>query len=122
VFVWNVYGEFCQGSQHFFGLPLVGGNRLLRGLFEGKFRDEQITLLQKEYRWNFLPRWGAVAFTGVGNVFSKENSFQISQSKFTYGAEGRFQLSIKEKLNLRLDIARSPNEDLRIYLTFGEAF
>lgn len=122
VFVWNAYGEFLSGQPPFFGLPLVGGNRLLRGLFEGKFRDEQLTLLQAEYRWKFLPRWGAVAFTGVGNVFSKENPFQISQSKFTYGVGGRFQLSKNEKLNLRLDIARSPNEDLRIYLTFGEAF
>ncbi|AFL84766.1 outer membrane protein [Belliella baltica DSM 15883] len=122
VFVWNVYGEFITGQPPFFGLPLVGGNRLLRGLFEGKFRDERLALVQAEYRWRFLPRWGAAAFSGIGNVFSKENLFQIDQSKFTYGIGGRFQLSKKEKLNLRLDIASSPNEDLRIYLTFGEAF
>lgn len=122
VFVWNAYGSFISGQPPFFGLPSLGGNWLMRGLFDGKFRDEQLTLVQGEYRLKVLPRWGAVAFTGVGNVFSKENPFQINQSRFTYGVGGRFQLSKKEKLNLRLDVARSPNEDLRIYLTFGEAF
>jgi hypothetical protein len=122
VFVWNAYSEFLVGETPFFAMPLVGGNRLLRGLFEGKFRDQNLALIQAEYRYKFLPRWGAVAFSGVGNVFSQENSFQFNQSKFAYGIGGRFQLSKKEKLNLRLDIAHSPNEDLRIYLTFGEAF
>ncbi|MCH7415020.1 outer membrane protein assembly factor [Belliella sp. R4-6] len=122
VLVWNAYSELMFGDTPFFGLPLVGGNRLLRGLFEGKFRDKNLVLAQAEYRWKFLPRWGAVGFAGLGNIFSQENSFHFNQTKFTYGLGGRFQLSKKEKLNLRLDFAKSPNEDLRIYLTFGEAF
>ncbi|WP_170932399.1 BamA/TamA family outer membrane protein [Belliella buryatensis] len=122
VFVWNAYSEVLVGETPFFALPLVGGNRLLRGLFEGKFRDQNLALLQAEYRYKFLSRWGAVVFSGVGNVFSKENSFQFNQSKLTYGIGGRFQLSKREKLNLRLDLAHAPGEDFRIYLTFGEAF
>ncbi|MCH7399361.1 outer membrane protein assembly factor [Belliella sp. DSM 107340] len=122
VLVWNAYSELMFGDMPFFGLPMVGGNRLLRGLFEGKFRDSNLALAQAEYRWKFLPRWGAVGFAGVGNVFSRNNSFQFNQSKFTYGLGGRFQLSKKEKLNLRLDFATSPSEDFQIYFTFGEAF
>ena len=122
VFVWNAYSEFLVGEAPFFGLPMVGGNRLLRGLFEGKFRDKNLVLVQGEYRVKLLERWGAVAFSGFGNVFSQDNPFKLNQTKLTYGVGGRFQLSEKEKLNLRLDFAKSPNEDFQIYFTFGEAF
>ncbi len=122
VLVWNAYYEGMVGDVPFFALPMMGGNKLMRGLFEGKYRDRNLLLLQGEYRWKFLPRWGVVAFSGLGNVFSESNPLQLNQTKLTYGAGGRFQLSKKEKLNFRLDLAHSPGEDFRIYLTFGEAF
>ncbi len=121
-FVWQANSQVQIGDPPFFALAQLGGNRLMRGLFEGKFRDNSLAVLQAEYRLKFLKRWGAVGFTGLGNVYSKENPFQIQNTKFTYGLGGRFQLSKGQKLNLRLDVAHSPNEDLRVYLTFGEAF
>ncbi len=122
ILVGNLYSEFSSSGVPFFGLPMMGGNKRMRGLLEGKFRDRNMLLLQGEYRWKFLPRWGAVAFTGAGNVFSKENDFKLNETKITYGLGGRFQLSKKKKLNLRLDLAHSPGEDLKFYFTFGEAF
>lgn len=118
----NLYSEFTSGSVPFYSLANMGGNKRMRGLFEGKYRDRNSVILQGEYRWKFLPRWGAVLFSGVGNVFSAENKFEFQNTKLTYGAGGRFQLSKKKKLNLRLDLAHSPGEDLQFYFTFGEAF
>lgn len=122
VFATNFYTEFTSGGVPFYSLASMGGNKRMRGLFEGKYRDQNSVILQGEYRYKFLPRWGAVLFSGVGNVFSTENEFHIQSTRLTYGAGGRFQLSKKKKLNLRLDLAHSPGEDLQFYFTFGEAF
>ncbi len=122
VLVGNVYSEITSGGAPFFALPMLGGNRLMRGLFEGKFRDQNMIFIQGEYRRKILPRWGAVVFSGLGNVFSAADPFQIQNTKLTYGLGGRFQLTKKKKLNLRLDLAHSPGQDIQIYFTFGEAF
>lgn len=122
VFATNLYSEFTSGSVPFYSLANMGGNKRMRGLFEGKYRDQNVVILQGEYRYKFLPRWGAVLFSGVGNVFSEERKFEFQSTKLTYGVGGRFQLSKKKKLNLRLDLAHSPGEDLQFYFTFGEAF
>tara|TARA_R110002072_G_scaffold111853_4_gene240343 strand:+ start:29200 stop:30483 length:1284 start_codon:yes stop_codon:yes gene_type:complete len=118
----NLLGQFNAGEAPFFALSQLGGNKVMRGLFEGKYRDMNLIAFQTEYRRMFLPRWGAVAFGGVGNVFSSENPFELGQTKVTYGVGGRFKLTKKKKLNLRLDLAHSPGEDLQFYFTFGEAF
>lgn len=118
----NLFAQFNSQGTPFFALGQLGGNKVLRGLFEGKYRDRNLVALQGEYRWMFLERWGAVAFGCVGNVFSAENPFQVDQSKVAYGLGGRFKLTKKKKLNLRLDLAHSPGEDLQFYFTFGEAF
>lgn len=121
-FAWQAFSEIQAGTPPFYTLSQMGGNRLMRGLFEGKFRDKNMAAIQGEYRWKFLPRWGAVGFAGMGNVYSNERKFQIGNTKTTYGIGGRFQLSKREKLNLRLDFAHSPGEEFRFYLTFAEAF
>ena len=122
VFAVQAFSEMTFGDVPFFALPMLGGNKLLRGLFEGKYRDKNLLALQAEYRYKFLPRWGMVAFGGTGNAFSKENPFQIGLSKITYGVGGRYQLNKEKKLNLRLDLAHSPGEPFQFYFTFGEAF
>lgn len=113
--------KITRGETPFFALPLLGGNRSLRGLFEGKYRDNNVAFLQSEIRKSIGNRWGLVGFAGVGNVFSDLNSLTDGM-KIAYGAGGRFRLSSAKKLNLRLDLAHSPNEGMQFYFTFGEAF
>ncbi len=122
VLVWNIYHEGLYGEPPFFALPLMGGPRRMRGLFEGKYRDQSMGVAQVEYRLKLHKRWGVTSFAGLGNVYASQNPLAIQNTKITYGGGGRFQLSKREKLNLRLDLAHSPGEGLLVYLTFGEAF
>ncbi len=122
VMVWSVYHESIFGEAPFFAIPLMGGPRNMRGLFEGKYREQNMSVLQAEYRWKILSRWGLAGFAGLGNVYGESNPLLLQNTKIGYGIGGRFQLSKREKLNLRLDLGHSPGEGLRVYLTFGEAF
>lgn len=117
----QVSTKITSGTTPFFALPLLGGNRSLRGLFEGKYRDTNSAFIQSEIRKSIGNRWGVVGFAGLGNVFPDLQSLAAG-AKITYGAGGRFRLSKAKKLNLRLDLAHSPNEGMQFYFTFGEAF
>jgi outer membrane protein assembly factor BamA len=44
----NFYAQFNSEGAPFFALAQVGGNKALRGLFEGKFRDRNVLALQGE--------------------------------------------------------------------------
>lgn len=113
--------KITSGTTPFFALPLLGGNRSLRGLFEGKYRDANSAFIQSELRKSLGNRWGIVGFAGLGNAFPDLKSLP-KDTKVTYGAGGRFRLSKAKKLNLRLDLAHSPGESFQFYFTFGEAF
>ncbi|WP_226390412.1 BamA/TamA family outer membrane protein [Penaeicola halotolerans] len=120
--VGQFYAEGSRGDVPFYALPQLGGNRLLRGLFEGKYRDNQVYAGQVDYRQKVWERWGYVLFTGVGTVTESLGDMSDSVTKLTYGLGFRYQLSKTSLLNIRLDLAHSPGEDFRFYLTFGEAF
>lgn len=121
--VWanQIATKITSGTTPFFALPLLGGNRSLRGLFEGKYRDNNVAFFQSEIRKSIGNRWGLVGFAGVGNIFSELTTI-AEGAKLAYGAGGRFRLSKAKKLNLRLDLAHSPRESFQFYFTFGEAF
>jgi len=118
----NFYGESNTGDVPFHQMAQLGGPRQLRGLYQGRYRDNNDILFQTEYRWMFLERWGAVAFYGIGNVAPEISAYQINKSVHTYGGGLRFKLSKERKANIRGDVGFSPGEGVKFYLTFTEAF
>ncbi len=98
-----------------------GGKKLMRGLFEGRYRDNAMVVAQGEYRLPLWWRFGAVAFAGVGDVARRVQDFEPEEFKFTYGGGLRFSINPQEKINARLDVGRS--RDLTgFYFTIGEAY
>ncbi len=121
-FAVNAYWESNIGEVPFFNMAFLGGPRRLRGYIDGRFRDYNAAVLQAEYRWRFYKRFGLALFYGAGNVFEKFSGLQASLTKQTFGGGLRFQLSKREKVNLRLDAGFVPSEGANFYVTFGEAF
>jgi len=62
--VWagQLYLEGNSGEPPFNQLALLGGTRLLRGYYEGRFRDRQLAAAQVEYRFSIRGRFAGVAF------------------------------------------------------------
>lgn len=114
-------GKLKYGEVPFQVMSQLGGDRLLRGIYRGRFRDNQMLLLQGEYRWQFSQRFGLVSFMGVGDVAERVNDFQWNTLKYSYGGGARIALNKKERLNIRLDygIARQSNY---FYINLAEAF
>lgn len=117
----QIYLNTVGGKPPFFKLPALGGSSIMRGYFQGRYRDFDYLALQVEYRQYFWRRWGFVLFAGTGDVAEEITSIQLRYLKPTYGFGLRFLFDQKQKINLRMDIGFGLHTN-GIYFGIEEAF
>jgi outer membrane protein assembly factor BamA len=111
----------ADGSVPFYRLAELGGQNVMRGYFEGRYRDHASVVAQLEYRIDLPGRLGVVAFGGLGDVAPRMADLSLSESKPSYGAGLRWSLNEQERQNLRLDFGFGKDTS-GFYITFAEAF
>lgn len=114
------YNAFTFGDVPFQAQAQLGGQKLMRGLYQGRFTDKNASMLQTEGRINFYKRWSGAVFATTA-VLGNENDFlRLNDFKFAYGAGLRFTFNRKDHLNIRVDYAKGDKGFF--YFTIGEAF
>jgi hypothetical protein len=104
VFALQAWSSFTWGTPTFQHLSLIGGSDVMRGFFEGKFRDRHALVFQGEYRLPIYRNLGMVLFGHTGQVAPEIRNF--GWGKFRYGAGIGFRYRINsDGLNIRLDFA-----------------
>lgn len=121
VLVFQGLWKSTTGEVPFRSMSTIGGSNLMRGYYEGRFRDKDMLAFQGEYRTPLWRRLGAVIFSGIGEVSERIKYYSISGFKYTFGGGIRFALKKKDRLNLRLDYGRGKNSD-GVYFYLSEAF
>lgn len=124
VLAFQAYGQFTEGTVPFNQLALMGGERLMRGYYLGRYRDKQMIASQAEFRMLPLPfskRWGLSAFAGLGQVAPDLNGFRIDRVQWSAGVGPRFLLFPKKDIYTRFDVAFT-SEGYGLYFFIGEAF
>lgn len=114
-------GEFIDDSAPFQNYAKFGGQNLLRGYFDGRYRDKNAVALQAEYRVPVWWRFGIVGFAGVAQVADRISKFAMNRFWFAGGIGLRFAWSPEERINLRLDYGVGSNSS-GMYITMTEAF
>lgn len=109
------------GNSPFYNYFYLSSGKNARGFDDRRFIDKNINLLQAEYRFPIYKRLRGCAFTSIGSVANEYQELYSNPQKFSYGAGLRYQLSKKQKSNLRVDVANS-HEGFQFYVTIGEAF
>ena len=120
----QVYGQFSRGDVPFNELALMGGERLMRGYYLGRYRDKKLIAGQVEYRmlpFSFAKRWGLAAFGAVGSVFPDFESYTDNPLRWAVGAGPRFLLFPRKDIYNRLDVAFT-SEGMGFYFHIGESF
>ncbi|MDH4462337.1 MAG: BamA/TamA family outer membrane protein [Spirosomataceae bacterium] len=117
----QTYAQFSNGNIPFSELGLLGGDMIMRGYYQGSFRDNNLFAMQAEYRWQVLKRWGIAGFGGVGSVKKQLADFDIQTLKPSYGAGLRFKINRKENVNVRVDYGFG-NGQQNLYFFIAEAF
>ena len=121
VLAMQTYGEFAFGQVPFYRMPQVGGQRMLRSYFEGRFRDKAYLAAQIEYRVFLFWRLGAVVFASAGDVGPSINKIPFKPLKWSIGGGLRFRLNQDERLNLRADLGFG-YDSVGFYVGIAEAF
>jgi len=116
------YAKFQFGSDiPFRNLSLLGGSNLMRGYFQGRYRDNHIIALQAEYHTPYFWRFSGVFFTGIADVLGSYSDNQFAEIKPSAGVGLRFAILPDNKMNLRID-AGLGRGDHGIYFNMMEAF
>jgi hypothetical protein len=113
--------EFMDGSVPFQRLVRFGGQNIIRGYFDGRYRDKNGVALQAEYRLPVWWRFGLVGFAGVAQVADQVDHFAVNRFWFAGGLGLRFLWNRKERISLRLDYGIGNNSS-GTYITVTEAF
>jgi len=100
-------GRIMTGDPPFYRLPTIGGIGVMRGLFDGRFRDKTLAAVQAEYRFPIWKLLGGAVFAGLGEVADQPADLSLANLQFTGGVGLRIALDPKERINLRLDLGFS---------------
>jgi outer membrane protein assembly factor BamA len=117
----NAYSLYSDADLPFFQMAILGGQKKMRGFYEGRYRDNNALIFQAEYRRHLFWLLGVTVFADMGQVAKRYDRFNSLNWKYTYGAGLRLTADKTQKINLRFDIAVGNNKILP-YFTVGEAF
>ncbi|PZP46934.1 MAG: polymerase [Pseudopedobacter saltans] len=128
--VWGMnanYLSILSRPVPFYIMPQLGNDQMMRGFYQGRYRNDNLLAVQTELRWRFHPRLAVVGFAGLGSVYGDRIDLSTNNLKFSRGAGVRYFFDTEKKFTLRIDYAiagKAPNEQRQrgFYLAFGEAF
>jgi len=118
----NQYLHLSSGKPPFDRLAQLGGAQLMRGYFQGRFRDENMAVVQAETRIPLSSRFGLVLFGSAGSVAASPRDLGEKDPLTALGAGLRYRLSRVEAINFRVDLAWGEEGSRGVYFTIREAF
>jgi Omp85 superfamily domain len=113
----RVDGKFSSGDIPFYAQPYVD----LRGVQKGRYQDRNAMTAEVELRWDFVPRWSLLGFTGVGKAYGRWQSFSEAQNVQSVGAGVRYLIARKLGLAVGIDVAHSKDQNA-FYIQVGSAW
>jgi hypothetical protein len=122
----DVQEQSLTGYQSpFYLLPALGSDEMMRGYYNGRYRDRNFIAGQAELRYRLSDRIGVVGFAGTGEVF--HTTFSFPQLKPDLGGGLRYFFDVQKGLSVRLDygVGEKPTGEKResgFYIGLGQAF
>lgn len=115
------YSKSLSGDVPFMELTQIGGGKLLRGVYAGRYRDKNGALIQTEIRHPLTRKLRGAIFAGSGQVASEINQYQFRNFNQSGGFGLRYLMNEIEKICLRFDVGFT-KEEKNIYFQLNEAF
>ena len=113
------------GLSPFYLLPALGNDEMMRGYYNGRFRDRNFIGGQTELRYRINDRIGIVWFLGTGEV--AHHMFSINTLKPDYGGGVRYFFDTEKGLSIRADYGigekvAGESRQSGFYIGLGQAF
>jgi outer membrane protein assembly factor BamA len=117
----RAYLQNAAGTPTFQMWPFIGGNTMLRGVFEAQQRDRMSALASIETRFPIVWKFRGVVFADAGQVGAAPSAFTLPGVWVGWGGGLRFVFDDQERVSLRLDVGVARGTP-QFYLSFNEAF
>ncbi|WP_082795595.1 BamA/TamA family outer membrane protein [Flammeovirga sp. SJP92] len=114
--------QTTNGDVPFREMSLMGGMYMMRGIYEGRYRDNNMLTFQAEVRQHLFWRIGMTGFVSTSNVYNNQDGFDFNLIKVAGGGGFRLAFNKDDKASLRADYGFGPEGNSGLYLTYGEAF
>ncbi|SEM30114.1 Surface antigen [bacterium A37T11] len=119
------YQTYFNKAIPFYLTPQLGYDEMMRGYYQGRYRDNNFLAAQAELRWRFHPRLGLAAFAATGTVYPKTPD--LTALKGSFGGGLRYFFDLEHNSSIRVDYGvgeKRPGEKRQtgLYLSLGEAF
>ncbi len=122
VLAFQLYNYSTYGEPPMRNYARFGGQDNMRGFYQGRLRDRNMTTFIAEYRAPIIWRLSLVAFGGVGNVYSPQNPLSKNELRYSFGGGIRLSMLKKDNLNVRIDYGYYSKYNSGLYFTLGECF
>ena len=99
-----------------------GGGNVMRGFFQGRFRDKNLWALQQEYRYELTEVLRLALFQSIGSTAPRLGDMFSGQVHWSGGVGGRFLFNKQKKVFIRADVAITDRGNLGYYFRIGDAF
>lgn len=99
-----------------------GGGNVMRGFFQGRFRDKNLWALQQEYRYELTDVLRLALFQSIGSTAPRLGDMFRGQVHWSGGVGGRFLFNKQKKVFIRADVAITDRGNLGYYFRIGDAF
>jgi len=121
----SIYQTLIGKEIPFYLMPQLGNDEMMRGYYQGRYRDKNLWAIQGELRYKVHPRIGLATFISTGTVYPEK--INLSKLKMSYGGGVRYFFDLEHEANIRLDYAvgeKRPQEKRQngLYLSIGQAF
>lgn len=103
VFAVQIILQSVSGSPPFRHMSEIGGERIMRGYYSGRYRDKSMVVIQTELRLKVWKRLGMVVFAGAADLGSSLRKLRPGNFKYSVGLGLRFLVVPREGTNIRLD-------------------
>lgn len=117
----QAYGNFNSGEVPYRLMGTMGNDMIMRGYYNGRFRDHLMSAAQVEMRKTIWGPLGMTVFAGGGQV-GRDAKDLLSSIKPNYGIGFRCMMVRKEHINIRMDMGFGEGKIKGVYFTMGEAF
>jgi len=103
----------------FYLQPTLGGSEDLRGFRPFRFYDNNLILVNGEYRWEVFSGLDMALFADAGKVFRQHANWNVRNMEADFGFGFRF--NVRNNVFLRIDTGFS-HEGFQIWFKFGNVF
>ena len=117
----RLFADMVWGQWPFQDLPSLGGNEILRGYYQGRYRDTKMISITSEYRFPLFWRFRGAVFASAGDVQPGIDSFNLKSIKYSFGGGLRFRVN-DAKMHIRFDVGITSQGRPAIYFSANESF